>query len=118
MSELDSLSKLICKMKEAQRESGKEYIVNDRNMERFNKVYDFFSDLADENCGEIVYFDIRPESTNAKVTIDVPPLDIYQDWLDKFIDVLQYIDVFEVTPSDTDGILVSASVGRVWEVSE
>lgn len=94
------------------------YVVNERNMGRFGLVYDFFSRLASDNDGEIVRLNIDPESINASVEIDVPPLDLYRDGLNEFVDVLQHVDALDISQSDSDGVIIGATVNQTWEVAQ
>lgn len=96
---------------------GGKYTVNEHSMEKFGQVYDFFNNLADNNDGDITCLDIQPESVNARIEIEVPPLDLYRDWMKKFVEILQYMDVLDIKPSEFDGIMIGATVNDVWEVA-
>lgn len=94
------------------------YTVNDCNMEKFSKVYDFFYNLADEDGGEIRCFNIHPETTHASVSIEVSLLDLNGGLMRQFIDILQCVDVFEAKSTASGGLMISASVNQVWEAVE
>jgi len=94
------------------------YVTNEQNMGKFVKVYNFFRWLADENGGEVIDYDVHPKSIQAKVSIDVPLIDIHKDGMKRFIDILQYVDVFKVAAAEQDNLMIHASVNNVWEIAE
>lgn len=91
------------------------YAVNESNMEKFCKVYDVFYDIADDNGGEVLHIDIHPETIHANVSIEVPLLDLHRDLMKRFVDILEYVDLLEITPTASDSIIIGVNVKEVWE---
>lgn len=113
---VECAQELATQIENGRTEFGGKYVVNEHNMKKFSKVYDFFRQIADEDGGEVRCFDVHPESVSASVSIEISLLDLYRDSLKQFVDILQYIDVFEASPTDdSDGILITVSVTNVWE---
>lgn len=94
---------------------GKRYAVNEPNMAKLSKVYNFFRSLSEDEGGEVRCFDIQKESTNATVSFEVSILDLHLDSLARFIEILQYIDVFDAKSTESGGLLISAVISHVWE---
>lgn len=91
------------------------YIINPENYQRFVEVYTYFRRFAEENDGKIAYLDISPESIHADVSVDVPLVDLYKGLLKEFAEILTKIDVFGITPTTTDSMLIGVSVNNVWK---
>ncbi len=94
------------------------YVVNNHNMEKFGKVYDFFCRVADEEGGEVRCLDIHPGSAYAHASIEVSLIDLHEDMMKEFVDILQYVEVLEVKPTTSDSLLINAGVNHVWESVE
>ncbi len=110
-------NELAQKIAEARTEFEGRYVLNERNMEKFGKVYDCFCSVADENSGGIKEVSFDPESGRAKVSIEVPSLELREGGMTRFVDVLQFIDALDATSTASDSVLIEASVDCVWEVA-
>lgn len=95
--------------------AGGQNIVNAANMAKFNAVYDFFCWLADDNGVEVKNLDIRPESVHASFSVEVPNVDLYGDDMVRFVDTLQYVDVFSVNQTPSGDVAIYVCVNHVWE---
>lgn len=90
-------------------------VVNQTNMEKFNKVYDFFCWLADDNDVEVKNLDVCPESVHASFSVEVPSVDLHGDDMVRFVDILQYVDVFSVNQTKSGEVAIYVCVKHVWE---
>ena len=106
---------LALQIEEKRIEFGGEYSVNEHNMDKFRKIYDFFRGLVDNEGGEVRCLDIHPESACASISIETSLIDLHKDAMKQFVDILQYMDVFEVKPTTSDSLLISAGVNHLWE---
>lgn len=112
-SEEDFIKELALQI-EAKRLEQKKYILNTENHEKFIDVYTFFKRLIDDVGGRVKYIDVRPESVHADVSVEVPLLDFYRDTLKEFTEILSKVDVFGITPTTKDTLLIDASVNYLW----
>lgn len=96
---------------------GDHYTMNEKNMDKFKAVYDFFVALADENDGGVARLDVSPESIHACVAINVPNVDLHGDSMKQFVEILWCVDTFEIERLTADSLLISAGVNCVWEVA-
>lgn len=99
----------------AMEEANGHYAVNQDNMKRFNRVYDYFVGLAEENDGEVKQLDIRPQSIHARISVEVPSLDLHGDDTKAFLDILGLVDVFAIRQTAPDNLLIETGVDCVWE---
>lgn len=91
------------------------YVVDPEKYQRFVEVYTYFRIFAEENDGKLKHLDIAPTSIHADVSIDVPIVDLFKDSLLGFTDILSKVDVFGITPTASDSLLIDASVNYVWK---
>lgn len=95
--------------------AGGQHTVNAANMAKFNRVYDFFCWLAEDNDVAVKNLDVRPESIHASFSIEVSDVDLHGDAMVKFVDTLQYVDVFSVGQTQSGDIAINVCVNNVWE---
>ncbi len=112
---LEFVKDLALKVEEKKRKFEGTYIMNPENYQRFVEVYTYFRIFADENEGKLTHLDIAPTSIHADVSIDVPIVDLFKDSLKGFTDILSKVDVFGITPTASDSLLIDASVNYVWK---
>lgn len=105
-------------MSEVKQQGTLEYVrdLNQANMERFNKVYDFFARFAEDNGGAVKYVDVRPQSMHANIAVEVSDVDLRGDDVKAFVEILRYVDIFGITQADPDRLTIEAGVKCVWEV--
>lgn len=103
---------------EIKAETDEEYAVNKQNMDKFNQVYKFFCNIAEEDGGDVSCFHVNDNRTSFGVSVEISMLDLYRDSIAQFIEILRYIDVLDVKTTESEGILVSAVVDHVWEGTE
>lgn len=106
---------LALKVEEKRKKFEGTYIINPENYQRFVEVYTYFRVFAEENDGKLKHLDIAPASIHADVSIDVPIVDLTKDSLSGFTDILSKVDVFGITPTTSDSLLIDASVNYVWK---
>lgn len=106
---------LALKVEEKKKKFEGAYIVAPENYQRFVEVYTYFRIFAEKNDGKLSHLDIAPTSVHADVSIDVPIVDLSKDSLKEFADVLSKVDVFGITPTTSDSLLIDASVNYVWK---
>lgn len=97
---------------------GSHSTVNVDNMAKFNAVYDFFCWFAEDNGVEIQRLDVRPQSTHASLSIEVPSVDLHGDAMVRFVDILQYVDVFAVKQTASGDLVINVCVNDVWNAQE
>lgn len=112
---LEFVRDLALKVEEKRKKFEGTYIMNPDNYKRFVEVYTYFRIFAEENEGKLKHLDIAPESIHADVSVEVPIVDLFKDSLHGFVDILSKVDVFGITPTTTDSLLIDASVNYVWK---
>ena len=85
-------------------------------LEQLDKVYGFLCYLVKCEDGEIKCLDVNPESNCASIAIEVPLVDLHKDEMKQFIDILQYVDTFDVKTTVDEALLISVGISNVWEV--
>ena len=118
MSEMKYARELALQIEEQRMLADGKYVMNEHNMEKFGKVYDFFCALADDDGGKVRGFDIRPEYLYAEISIEVSSVDLHRDEMKQFLEVLQYVDVLDIKATTSDGLLICANVKNLWEAVE
>jgi len=96
-------------------QAGGQHTVNAANMAKFNAVYDFFCWLAEDSGVEVKTLDVRPESIHASLSVEIPNVDLHGDDMARFVDTLQYVDVFSVGQTTSGDIVIDVCVNNVWE---
>ncbi len=96
-------------------QAGGRHTVNAANMAKFNMVYDFFCWLAEDSGVEVKNLDVRPESVHASLSVEIPNVDLHGDEMVRFVDTLQYVDVFSVGQTPSGDIVIDVRVNNVWE---
>lgn len=92
------------------------YILNPENYSRFMKVFEFLKKFVLENEGNIVGVVTAPEEIHCDIQIEIPILDLYHGTLIEFAEILQKVDVFGITPTTKDTLLIDFTVNDVWKV--
>lgn len=84
---------------------------------KWERVYDFFAQYAEENEGVVKGVSVDHEENRTLVSIEVPNLELRGDALKEFVELLGYINRFKITWISEDSIQVDAGVPGVWEDS-
>lgn len=95
--------------------AGGRHTVNASNMAKFNAVYDFFCWLAEDSGVEVKNLDVHPESIHASLSVEIPNVDLHGDDMARFVDILQYVDMFSVNQTPSGDVAICVQVNHVWE---
>lgn len=117
MSEMKYAHELALQIEEQCAAAQGKYMLNRNNMEKFGKVYNFFCELAEDEDGELS-FGISPEVPHGEVSVRVESVDLRQDGMKQFVDILRYVDKLDVKAASLDDLLICAYVKDIWEVIE
>lgn len=92
------------------------YVLNPENYSRFMKVFEYLKKFVLENEGNIVEVVTAPEEIHCGIQMDIPILDLYHGTLIEFTEILKMVDVFGITPTTEDTLLIDFTVNDVWKV--
>ena len=94
------------------------YVLNPENYSRFMKVFEYLKKFVLKNEGNIVEVITTPEGIHCDIQITIPILDLYHGTLIEFAEILQKVDVFGITPTTEDTLLIDFTINDVWKVVE
>lgn len=86
--------------------------------ENWVKVYDFCSEFAEENGGEIKGVEADAEANQTTITMEVPSVELRGGGMAKFLDILQYVSGLQSSQVAPDVLQFQIRVKGVWEVHE
>ena len=97
----------------AERYAGK-YVLNGEAYERALLVYKAVRKLALQNDGNIPKLDIHC-GDGVKITAQVPNIDLFQDRLALFSEILSMVDSIDIFTSEGGDLIIEVSVADLWK---
>ncbi len=114
----DEIRYLVLQAGKKWRRLGANWRLNEENMKKFSRVYELFHMLAYEEDGKLRITDLGPESTSVKVSAEVRTMELRGEGMKLFLEILDYLNTFEMKTTESIQLLISGTVKDVWEVPE
>ncbi len=98
--------------------SGVKYALNKENLKKLNEMYGVFRDYIEEEEDGAKIFDPGAESTGMGVSVVVSSLELREEGMRRFLDVMGYMNTFTMSATEDGNLLITATVKDVLEVAE
>lgn len=94
------------------------YVVNPEKWKSFVKVHDFFVEYARAHYGTVSEVTSPPATTDASFVVEVDSVDLYDDSLHQFTDMIECVGAISFRNSGNDSVLIDACIKDMWRVIE
>lgn len=108
----DNILEMLSEMyKKAVSQPDEKYKVNEIQMEKFNRAYQFFT----ENGGTIEPVRFTPQTLHAGMTVNFEIFDIYGSSVEEFKEIMGYVSAFGIDSLIDGRISISLTIPNVFE---
>lgn len=98
--------------------TGVKYALNKENLKKLNAMYGVFRDYIEEEEDGAKIFDPGAESTSMGVSVVTTSLELREEGMRRFLDVMDYMNTFTMSTTEDGNLLIAATVKDVLEVVE
>ena len=92
-----------------------DFFVNEKQMQKFREVYEFFTKAASEyDSDEVEPPELIPREEHGGITASFIVFDIYGESLEEFKKIVQYLSAFGIDATKDGRVRVSVTVPNVF----